>query len=492
MVDDPKYAKDWDDEEDDEQQEPAGEETLPKSRAGRSAKLGAAIGAQAARTAGTAAANVGRSEEDAKERLANRHLETAVKMASTLGQMKGAAMKIGQLASFVDVDFLPPEYREIYQEQLAKLRTSAPPMPWSQVKQILSEEYEGRKLKDLFAQFEREAFAAASIGQVHRARLHDGRAVAVKVQYPGIAEALEADLRNAGMLVRLGKALAPGLDAKAIAGELRERVLEELDYEYEAQNQRAFARAYAGHPFIYVPEVHTKLSRQRVLVTELVNGIGFEEVTELPKKERNRFGEIVFRFCFGSIYHLQHFNADSHPGNYLLMEDGRVAFLDFGMTKRLEHRQIELEQSTLRAAFNDDAEELRDGLAELGFLRDGGKIDVERLLEHVKIVGGWYIRDEKIEPSPRYVMKVIEVTSDPRSEFYDLVRQESLPADELLGRRMETGLLAVLAQVGAKRNWHRIMREWLFADEPSTKLGEEEWAYFSERGTSQVPLTDRV
>ena len=489
MADDPKYAQGWDDEEEDSPEEEPREDdetSLPKTRAGRSAKLGAAIGMQAARTAGTAAANVGRSDEDAKERLTNRHLETAMKMASTLGQMKGAAMKIGQLASFVDVEFLPPEYREIYQEQLAKLRTSAPPMPWSQVKEILAEEYEGRKLKDLYAQFEREAFAAASIGQVHRARLHDGRAVAVKVQYPGIAEALEADLRNAGMIVRLGKALAPGLDAKAIAEELRERVLEELDYEYEAQNQRAFARAYAGHPFIYVPEVHTKLSRQRVLVTELVNGMDFEQVKELPKEERNRFGEIVFRFCFGSIYHLRHFNADSHPGNYLLMPDGRVAFLDFGMTKRLGERQIELEQRALHAAFNDDAEELRDGLAELGFLRNT-KIDVERLLEHVKIVGGWYIRDEEIELSPRYVMKVIEVTSDPRSDFYDLIRKESLPADELMGRRMETGLLAVLAQVGAKRNWHRIMREWLFADPPLTELGEQEWAYFEERGTSQTP-----
>jgi predicted unusual protein kinase regulating ubiquinone biosynthesis (AarF/ABC1/UbiB family) len=489
MGDDPKHVEDWDEDEAGSEQEdrPDDESSLPKSRAGRSAKLGAAIGVQAARTAGTAAANVGRSEEDAKERLASRHLETAMKMADTLGQMKGAAMKIGQLASFVDVDFLPPEYREVYQEQLAKLRTSAPPMPWSQVKDILREEYGGRKLKDLFAQFEREAFAAASIGQVHRARLHDGRAVAVKVQYPGIAEALEADLRNAGMIVRLGKALAPGLDAKAIADELRERVLEELDYEYEAQNQRAFARAYAGHPFIYIPEVHTKLSRQRVLVTELVNGMDFEQVKQLPKKERNRFGEIIFRFCFGSIYHLQHFNADSHPGNYLLMGDGRVAFLDFGMTKRLERRQIELEQRTLHAAFNDDAEELRDGLAELGFLRDGSKIDIQRLLEHVQIVGGWYIRDEKIELSPRYVMKVIEVTSDPRSDFYDLIRQESLPADELMGRRMETGLLAVLAQVGAKRNWHRIMREWVYADEPETELGREEWDYFESRGVKRVP-----
>src|SRR3954471_13375624 len=212
---------------------------IPHSRIARSAKLGTAIGSQATRYAGTAAANVVRSDERAEERLETRHLETALKMASVLGEMKGAAMKIGQMASFIDVDFLPPEYREIYQEQLAKLRTSAPAMPWEKVREVLEEEYE-KPPRRVFAEIEPEAFAAASIGQVHRAVLHDGSRVAVKVQYPGIADALESDLANAGLLVRLSKVLAPGLDAKAVASELRERVLEELDYEYEAQNQRAF------------------------------------------------------------------------------------------------------------------------------------------------------------------------------------------------------------------------------------------------------------
>src|SRR5436853_6655995 len=152
-------------------------------------------------------------------------------------------------------------------------------------------------------------------------------------------------MQNAGMIMRMAKALAPGLDAKAAAAELKERVLEELDYEFEAQNQRTFSRAYRGHPFIYVPDVITRLSRRRVLVSEFVEGLQFDQIKELDEKRRSRFGEIVFRFHFGSIYHLQHFNADSHPGNYLLMEDGRVAFLDFGMTKKLDRGQIELEHA---------------------------------------------------------------------------------------------------------------------------------------------------
>ncbi len=484
----PRFKEGWppprDPDEVSEEPEEGGE--IPEGRLERSARLGATLGTQATRYAATAAANVARSPEKAQERLESRHLDTALSIAAVLGEMKGAAMKLGQMASFIDVDFLPPEYREIYQEQLAKLRAKAPTMPWRRVREVLEEEYEGERLERLFSHFEPDAFAAASIGQVHRATLPDGRMVAVKVQYPGVAEALEADLANAGMLVRLARALAPGLDARAIAEELRERVLEELDYEYEAQNQRTFARAYDGHPFIYVPRVHSRLSRRRVLVSEYVEGRDFEQVKKLDQYDRDIFGEILFRFCFGSIYHLQHFNADTHPGNYLLLDDGRVAFLDFGMTKKLTETQIRLEQRAVDAAARDDAHGLREALQDLGFV-DHADVEAERLMEQVKAVGGWYMEDAEVEITPERVMRVVEVTSDPRSEYYDLMRRESVPADELMGRRMETGLLAVLAQLRATANWHKIMREWVYADPPSTVLGGAEWRYFERRGTARTP-----
>ena len=465
----------------------ADENKIPKGRVRRSAKLGSIVGVQGARYAGTKATNVARSEEGGKEKLEQRHLETAMKMVGALGQMKGAAMKLGQFASFIDTEFLPPEYAEIYQEQLAKLRTEAPSMPWEKVEKVLDEEYEGEPLSEMFAEFEEEAFAAASIGQVHRAELLDGRRVAVKIQYPGIAEALDADLRNMGTIVRLARALAPGLDAKAVAQEIRERMMEELDYEYEAQNQRSFARAYRDHPFIFVPEVITRLSRRRVLVTELVDGIGFEQIKELPHDERSRFGEIIFRGNLGSMFNLQHFNADPHPGNYLLMEDGRVAFLDFGMTKKLDREQIVLEQRAFDAASRDDPEAFRQALHDLGFIKKPSKLDAERLLEHMGAVGGWYIEDREIEISAKRVMKIIESTNDPRSEYYDLMRRESIPAEELMGRRMEIGVVAVLGQLRAKRNWHRIMREWVYADPPSTELGEQEWEYFEGTRLKRLP-----
>src|SRR6476660_9404044 len=388
---------------------------LPQGRVRRTAKVGTVIGSQGARYAGTRAANLVRDKEKGAEAMDARHLEAAERMVDVLGTMKGAAMKIGQLASFIDTEFIPEEYRDLYQDKLSKLRSEAPAMEWTKVKSVLEEEWDGEPIEELFADFEHDAAAAASIGQVHRAVLPDGRKVAVKVQYPGIAEALRADLQNAQMLIRMAKALAPGLDAKAAAEELKERVLEELDYEYEAQNQRTFARAYRNHPFVYVPDVITRLSRRRVLVTEWVDGHGFDYVKEQSQEERDRFGEIVFRFCFGSIYHIQHFNADAHPGNYLALPDGKVAFLDFGMTKQLDKEQIELEITAIDAAFNDDPERLRVALADLGFLHKPDRVDAERLMEHVRAIGGWYMEDRDVTIDSQLVMNAIAAVTDPRS-----------------------------------------------------------------------------
>ena len=350
-------------------------------------------------------------------------------------------------------------------------------MPWRKVRGVLEEAWE-EPVEELFEDFEHDAAAAASIGQVHRAVLPDGRRVAVKVQYPGVASAIAADMQNAGLILRLARAFAPGLDAKAAAAELKERVMEELDYELEAQSQRAFARGYRRHPFIHVPDVVTRLSTERVLVSEWVDGMGFDEVRELPQPERDRFGEIVFRFCFGSIYHLQHFNADAHPGNYLALPNGRVAFLDFGMTKQLDEDQIQLEIAALEAIFDDDPEGLRVALHDLGFLNDPRKVDAELLMEHVRAVGGWYMEDREVTIDSSRVMEAIAAVSDPRSSFYRVMRRENLPANELMGRRMESGVLAVLGQLEATRNWYRIGREWWFGEPPSTELGELErdWA----------------
>src|SRR4051794_36707013 len=273
---------------------------IPTGRIGRTARVGGLIGGQAARTAFMRALNVVRSEDDRLEAVDRRYVEAAGQMVQVLGGMKGAAMKVGQVISFLDISAVPPEYRDVVQEALAQLRDAAPVVPFEDMRRVIEGDLE-QPIEEVFAEFDEEAVAAASIGQVYRARLHDGRDVAVKVQYPGAEQAVRADMQNLGMILRLMKRIAPGLDVKATAEEIRSRIGDELDYELEAQNQRTMARIYRGHPFIVVPDVVSGLSREKVLVSEFVTGAGFDSVKEMDQDCRDRVGEIVFRFYFGCM-----------------------------------------------------------------------------------------------------------------------------------------------------------------------------------------------
>src|SRR2546423_2389396 len=303
---------------------------IPTSRVRRTARVGRAAAGQAVRQAGTHVANVGRSEEGASKALEKRHIEAAEQIVTVLGTMKGAAMKLGQVMSFLDVGLVPEEYRDEFQRKLGELRDAAPNVRFDDMRKVMEEEFD-EPLNEVFAAFEEEPIAAASIGQVYRARLHDGRDVAVKVQYPGVAGAVRADMQNLGLILRLMKRVAPGIDVQALAEEVRLRIYEELDYELEAQNQRALARIFRRHPFIVVPDVHTGLSHERVVVTEFVEGAKFEELKTYPQDDRYRLGEIIYRFFMGCLYRHRKFSGDPHPGNFMLMADGEVAFLDLGL-----------------------------------------------------------------------------------------------------------------------------------------------------------------
>jgi predicted unusual protein kinase regulating ubiquinone biosynthesis (AarF/ABC1/UbiB family) len=216
-----------------------------------------------------------------------------------------------------------------------------------------------------------------------------------------------------------------------------------------------------------------------VLVSEYVEGIGFDEVKELPQPERDRFGEILFRFFLGSLYRTRHFSADPHPGNYVLMEDGRVAFLDFGMAKKLSREQVEAEVRVLRAGLEGDADDLRAALADMGFFDpDDEIVTAARVLEHFEAAAGWYREDRPFTIDRAYVRQVFIDVSDPRSRFFEIMKRQTMPPDAMFARRMEALTLAVLGQLGATANWHRIVREWLYGDEPVTPLGEAEGAFF--------------
>jgi predicted unusual protein kinase regulating ubiquinone biosynthesis (AarF/ABC1/UbiB family) len=459
-------------------------DSIPTSRVGRTARIGGLAAGQAVRQAGTHVGNVTRSKEGREAALERRHVEAAEQIVEALGHMKGAAMKLGQVMSFLDVGLVPEEYREEFQRKLGRLRDSAPTVSFKEMRRVIEQELD-EPLSEAFEEFEAEPIAAASIGQVYRARLHDGRVVAVKVQYPGVAAAVRADMQNLGLILRVLKRIAPGLDPKAIGSEIRNRIEEELDYELEASNQRTLARIFRGHPFIFVPDVVSSLSRERVMVSEYVRGTGFEEMKGYPQEDRDRIGEILFRFYFGCLYRHHQFSGDPHPGNSMLLDDGRMAFLDFGLFKRMPPGTVDLEIAVARAIIEGDSETIMRLGTETGFFPDPTRFDPDLVLEHFRAATSWYTTDECIELTPEYATQVLIDLSDPRSQYFGQLRHEKAPPDHIFGRRMEVLTLAVLSQLHARGNFNRIAREWFYDDDPATELGREEAEFYS-RGRSRA------
>jgi predicted unusual protein kinase regulating ubiquinone biosynthesis (AarF/ABC1/UbiB family) len=451
---------------------------IPTSRLARTAKFGGLVAGQSARWAGTQVANRLRTDEEAQEAEGKRALALADELVTQLGQMKGAAMKLGQVLSTVDFELVPEGERENFKAKLAALRDDAPQVPFERMRKVVVDDL-GGSLEEHFARFDAVPIAAASIGQVYRAQLHDGREVAVKVQYPGVAEAVETDLRNAAVLLPLVKRLAPGLDAKAILGELRDRIGEELDYELEAQHHRRVARAFRNHPYILVPQVVTSMSTRRVLITEYVAGRGFEAVKRLPEPERDRFAEICFRFFYGLLRRERIAAGDPHPGNYLLADDGRVCFLDFGLVRRMDADYLEQERELARAVIAGDAGEVHRHLSELGYLPDPASFDPERVLGQLAAAGEWYFNRGFRRLDPEYVRASMEQGGSPASEYFEEMRRQTIPPQALLLRRMEGLLFSVLGELRAGADWGTLALEYVADEPPSTELGREEAAWLA-------------
>jgi predicted unusual protein kinase regulating ubiquinone biosynthesis (AarF/ABC1/UbiB family) len=453
---------------------------IPTSRVSRTARIGSLAAGQALREASTRAANVARSPEGRQVALERRQIEAAEQIVEALGTMKGAAMKVGQVLSFLDVGMVPEEYREEFQRKLAVLRDAAPTVTFRDMRKVIEEELDER-LGDVFDEFDEEPIAAASIGQVYRGVLTDGREVAVKVQYPGVAAAVRADMQNLGLILRLVKRIAPGMDPQAIGEEIRSRIYEELDYELEAQNQRTLARIFRDHPFIVVPDVVTSLSRERVMVSEFVPGTGFEDLKDYPQADRDRIGEMIYRFYFGCLYRHGQFSGDPHPGNSQLLDDGRMAFFDFGLFKRMPPGTVDLEIQVARAIIEGNTDTIMRLGTEVGFFPEPEKFNPDRVLAHFRAATSWYTCDREIELTPDYATQVLIDMSDPRSEYFGQLRQESAPPDHIFGRRMEVLTLAVIAQLQARNNFYRIAREWFYGDTPATELGEQEAEFYAAR-----------
>lgn len=473
---------------------------LPTGRIARTARVGGLVTGQGLRWAGMRAANRVRSPERAEAAQSERTAALVNELVDQLGQMRGAAMKVGQVLSMVDFDGLPEEERDLLQAKLAELRDDVPAVPFAKLERLMRDQL-GGPLSEFFAEFDERAFAAASIGQVHRATTRDGREVVVKVQYPGVAEAVETDLRNAMLLLPLVKRLAPNLDAKAMASELRERISEELDYELEAQNQRRIERLRRGHPFIVVPAVNTELSSRRVLVSEYLAGERFEAVRRLDEEQRDRYGEITFRFYFGLLYRDRIALGDPHPGNELLLPDGRVGFVDYGLLRDVSTLRADAEGAVANAVRAGDPDALKAALVAGAYVAPGDatEVDGELALRLVRQATRWYavpgVRRFAGRPGGRQgseragdegqVEGQTEFAPGRQEEVKDQVSRFTLPAETILIRRMHTIVAAVLGQLRAGADWGAIAAEYLYGEPPATPLGEAEAAYFAARGRSR-------
>ena len=309
----------------------------------------------------------------------------ATRIARQLGEMKGAAMKLGQVISFIDVGLVPEQYRGA----LEALQADAPPMPYRLVEEVITAEL-GARPEDLFDFFSKVPIASASIGQVHMAHRGDEELV-VKVQYPGVVKAVEADLRNAALLALLSRVaqklladLVGDIDTKAIIDEVRDRVTEELDYRIEAHNQQTFAELYRDDEAIDIPAVIPELSRQRVITSTYVDGMRWKAALAAPQDQRDKWGQAISRFQWVSLFRHGFTNLDPHPGNYLFHEDGRVTFLDFGACQRYDTDQLARLSGLVVAARSDDQHVL-DALVRLGLIRDATGFDGDLLVRPVRL-----------------------------------------------------------------------------------------------------------
>jgi predicted unusual protein kinase regulating ubiquinone biosynthesis (AarF/ABC1/UbiB family) len=395
-------------------------------------------------------------------------------LGAQLGRMKGAGAKVVQFLSMVAFE------RERSGTALGTLRVGRRPVPFARLRRVLERELDA-PVRDLFADVEEEPFAMASLGQVHRARTRDGDDVAVKLQHPDVAEAIEADLRNIGLVSPILGRLARGADARPLLAEVRERISDELDYELEAQHQRRLERRFRGHPHVRVARVHTDLSTRRVLVTEYVEGLGPEAIKGLAEAERDRVGEIVFRFFFGLAWREGVVAGDPHPDNCLLCADGRLCLLDFGLLRDLEPDYLEGERGIMRAIAERDPRGVHDGLATLGYLAEPPEFDPEALLAHLATAGEWLLARGFRRLRPDDVERIVEAGYPPRSPWFALMRRERIPPATLLLRRMEVQVLSVLGELHAGGDWGAIAAEHYAAEPASTALGREDRAFFERR-----------
>lgn len=418
---------------------------LPQGRLGRMVRY-AGLGAR-----------TGASLLFSKEKAAH---AAAAHAAEVLGTMRGLAAKVGQMASYVD-GFIPEPHREAYESALRSLRTAAPTSSPQAIRRVVEEDL-GAPIDRLFAAWEEEPFASASIGQVHRATLADGRRVAVKVQHPGIAKAVESDLANAGVFAGIVGAVGPkNIDPKRVLDEVKQRFREELDYGLEAERQRFFRQLHAGDPEIRIPDVVSDRSGPRVLTTELAFGKTLEEASLAGEPARRAHAEVLWRFVFKGNLVGGLFNADPHPGNYLFADDGTITFLDFGCCQPIEGERHQAALHLHRTALAGD---------EAAFAKASARILETRGGSFERTAAAYTRRcfeplfTEPFAITRAYVTGIVEGVREMKEEMF--AKDGSfvqLPPGMVFMNRLQFGFYSVLARLDVEVDYARIERDFLGA-----------------------------
>ncbi|MFJ4120538.1 ABC transporter ATP-binding protein [Streptomyces sp. FT05W] len=445
---------------------------LPRKAVTRTAKLAALpLGFAGRATWGLGKRIGGKSAEIVAREVQQR---TADQLFKVLGELKGGAMKLGQALSVFE-SALPEDVAGPYRAALTKLQEAAPPMPTRTVHGVLAERL-GEDWRELFTEFEDQPSAAASIGQVHRAVWHDGRDVAVKVQYPGAGEALLSDLTQLSRFARLLGPLVPGMDIKPLITELRDRVSEELDYELEARAQREHATEFEDDPDVVIPGVLHQ--SDQVLVTEWIEGIPLSEViADGTAEQRDRAGQLLARFLFSGPARTGLLHADPHPGNFRLLPpaevpadgteepaagDGRwrLGVLDFGTVDRLPGGLPGIIGDALRMTLEGDADAVYAMLREAGFVKESIELEPDAVLAYLLPI---------IEPAQAdeftftrsWLRSQAARIADPRSPAHQLGKQLNLPPSYLLIHRVTLSTIGVLCQLGATVRLRDELESWL-------------------------------
>ena len=421
------------------------------ARTARLAKLPLGVAGRA--TVGLGRRLTGQAPEDVQADLAQR---TAEQLFAVLGQLKGGAMKFGQALSVFEAA-LPEASAAPYREALTRLQEAAPPMAPAVMHRVLDEQF-GTSWRSRFKSFDDVPAAAASIGQVHRAVWSDGREVAVKIQYPGAGPALMPDFNQLSRFAKVFSRISPGLDIKPLLAELKARVSEELDYTLEAGAQRQFVAAYEGDPEIVAPRVVA--SAPKVVVSEWLEGTPLSKIIATGTQEqRNRAGRLLALLHFSAPQRCQLLHADPHPGNFRLLDDGRIGVLDFGAMARLPNGTPEPLGRITRLVLDGDTDAVMAAMLAERFIRPGLNIDADKVMDYLRPILEPLAQPE-FTFTREWMREQAQRIGDPRNEAARVGRLLNLPPEYLLLHRVTIGSIGVLCQLGARAPYRQIAEAW--------------------------------